>query len=87
MIPAQKRARLKPYDKMLKQFRHREALDAALGMNDPIIVTSLIEELASRNALNSALGKQISQIFHSFLSMSSSHFSQNQERFYLGKRH
>lgn len=53
----QKRVRLKPYDKLLKSFEYREALDAALAGARPEVVSSLVEELAARSGLPAALGK------------------------------
>ena len=56
-VAKQKRVRLKPYDKLLKSFQYREALDAALAGARPEVVSSLVEELATRSGLPAALGK------------------------------
>lgn len=53
----QKRIQLKLYDKLLKSFQYREALDAALASARPEVVSSLVEELAARSGLPAALGK------------------------------
>lgn len=55
-VAKQKRVRLKPYDKLLKSFQYREALDAALAGSRPEVVSSLVEELATRSGLPAALG-------------------------------
>ncbi|GIL86712.1 hypothetical protein Vretimale_19807 [Volvox reticuliferus] len=51
----QRQARLQPYDKLLRRFRYREALDAALATRQPQVVVSLLEELAARGGLVAAL--------------------------------
>lgn len=56
VIAAQRTVRLKPYDRLLRQFRYREALDAALETKEAPVVASVIEELAARSGLNAALG-------------------------------
>lgn len=52
----QKRIQLKSYDKLLKGFQYREALDAAVSSGRPEIISSLVEELATRSGLPAALG-------------------------------
>ncbi len=53
----QKRIQLKAYDKLLKSFQYREALDAAISTDRPEIVSSIVEELAARSGLPAALGE------------------------------
>ena len=55
-MAASKKANLQVFDKQLKQFQFRDALDTSLEMGSPLIVSNLLEELACRNALDSALG-------------------------------
>ena len=55
-VAKQKRIQLKPYDKLLKSFQYREALDAAVATGRPEIISSLVEELATRSGLPAALG-------------------------------
>ena len=55
-VSKQKRVQLKQYDKLLKSFQYREALDAAVATGRPQIVSSLVEELAARSGLPAALG-------------------------------
>lgn len=47
---------LASYDRYLRRFRYREALDAALETNRAEIVSAVVEELVSRGALGPALG-------------------------------
>lgn len=54
--PASKALQL--YDKRLRTFQFRDALDAALQTADPYVVAVLLEELACRRALRAGLGKQ-----------------------------
>jgi len=56
IVAARRRARLQPYDALLKQFRHREALTAALGTGRADVVSSVVGELSARGALPQALG-------------------------------
>ncbi|GLC39732.1 hypothetical protein PLESTM_000933800 [Pleodorina starrii] len=51
-----RQAKLQPYDKMLRQFRYRDALDSALSSRQPEVVASVLEELAARGGLGGALG-------------------------------
>ncbi|DBA71319.1 hypothetical protein WJX79_008210 [Trebouxia sp. C0005] len=55
-VSQQKRIQLKAYDKLLKSFQYREALDAAISTDRPEIVSSIVEELAARSGLPAALG-------------------------------
>ena len=54
-VLARRRARLAPYDKHLRRFRHGEALDAALATGRPEVVAAVLEELAARGAVESAV--------------------------------
>ena len=65
-VAAMKQANLQGFDKQLKQFQFRDALDTSLEMGSPLIVSNLLEELACRNALDSALGAQIALACHSW---------------------
>ena len=56
-VSQQKRIQLKAYDKLLKSFQYREALDAAISTDRPEIVSSIVEELAARSGLPAALGE------------------------------
>jgi hypothetical protein len=47
--------KMKKYDTYLKKFRYGEALKHALTTNDTQIIISMIEELAYRNGLNTAI--------------------------------
>lgn len=62
-----RRHRLKAYDTMLKVFQYRKALDAALSSNDPIIVTSMLEELVARQALQIAVSGRDEEALESLL--------------------
>ncbi|KAL3158240.1 hypothetical protein ABBQ38_010492 [Trebouxia sp. C0009 RCD-2024] len=55
-VAKRKRIQLKAYDKLLKSFQYREALDAALAGGRPEVITSLVQELAIRSGLPAALG-------------------------------
>lgn len=46
---------LQSYDRMLKQFKYRAALDAALETTNPAVVVSLLRELMHRGGLQIAL--------------------------------
>ena len=56
-INVQKKVKLKTYDKLLKTFQYKNALDNSLEYSekDPIIVVSMLEELNRRNALSIAI--------------------------------
>lgn len=51
-----RRKKLAAHDAMLKRFEYGAALDAALLSNDPVLVTSVLEELAARDGLHKSLG-------------------------------
>ena len=55
LVEVRRKKRLQPYDKLLKQFNHRGALDAVLATRHPAVVASMLEELVARGALNTAL--------------------------------
>ena len=55
-VEARRRARLAPYDRYLRRFQYRAALDAAVAARQPGAVDALLEELAARGALDAALG-------------------------------
>jgi len=56
VVAARRKAKLQQYDRLLKQFRHRDALSAALTTGRPDVVASVLEELSARSALGQALG-------------------------------
>lgn len=53
-----RRAKLAPYDLLLKSFRYHAALDAALATNKAAIVVAMLDELINRNALLIALANR-----------------------------
>lgn len=55
VVLARRRARVAPFDAALRRFRHRDALDAALGTGQPAVVAAVLDALAQRGALLSAL--------------------------------
>lgn len=56
VVLKQRRARLQPYDRMLRRFQHRDALDAALETRNPDTVDAVLAVLAQRGAFDSAIG-------------------------------
>ncbi|KAJ3179051.1 snoRNA-binding rRNA-processing protein [Gaertneriomyces sp. JEL0708] len=55
-VEAKRRRQLAAYDKLMRQFRYGDALDAVLsGSHRPIIIVSLLEELHRRQGLRIAL--------------------------------
>jgi U3 small nucleolar RNA-associated protein 15 len=55
VVAKKKKAALGQYDRLLRKFRYREALDAALATRRPEIVATVVEELAARGGLRAAL--------------------------------
>lgn len=56
VVKMSRKPKLRPYDRMLKQFKHHEALDLVFqGGHQPVIVISLLQELIRRSALHLAL--------------------------------
>lgn len=56
MVESKRKARLQPYDKLLKSFQYSNALDAVLeGPPRPVLIVSMIEELIHRDGLHAAL--------------------------------
>lgn len=55
-VALRRKANLQAYDRLLRRFRHREALDAALDTRRPEIVAAVLDELTARSALTGALG-------------------------------
>ena len=53
---AQRRVKLAAFDRQLRKFRYKEALDSALDPGQPETVASVLQELAARAGLNAALG-------------------------------
>lgn len=60
--------RLANYDKALRKFEYKLALDAALETRSPIVVASMIEELQIRNGLSKALANRQESSLEPFLS-------------------
>lgn len=54
-IKANKKQKLKSYDKLLKAFKYHEALDAVLETRNPTLVVAMLEELINRDGLYVAL--------------------------------
>ena len=54
-VEIKKKKKLQKYDKLLKQFHHRGALDAALATRQPAVVASMLSELVARGTLSIAL--------------------------------
>ena len=55
VVASQRRAKLRPFDTLLKQFKYADALDAALRTARADVVASVLEELAMRSGLGAAL--------------------------------
>ena len=55
-VRAQRRAKLAAFDRLLRKFQYRDALDAALATGKPEVVASVLQELTTRSGLNAALG-------------------------------
>ena len=55
VVSARHRTRLAPFDAALRRFKHRDALDAALATRAPAVVAAVLDALAQRGALLSAL--------------------------------
>lgn len=55
-VEAPRKVKLRSYEALLRRFRYGDALDAALETHNPIIVVSMLEELANRNGLLRAVG-------------------------------
>ncbi|QDZ25851.1 U3 small nucleolar RNA-associated protein Utp15 [Chloropicon primus] len=56
-----KKVNLKPFDKSLKKFRYREALDQSLQTRDPSIVLAVLEQLCAQGGDGHALQSALSQ--------------------------
>eukprot|EP00891_Asterochloris_glomerata_P002672 jgi/Astpho2/2672/fgenesh1_pm.00049_%23_14_t len=54
--PKRRPINLKPYDRHLRKFEYREALDATLQRGRPEIVVALCDELVQRGGLEAAVG-------------------------------
>eukprot|EP00731_Ephydatia_muelleri_P016638 Em0009g1062a len=55
VVAVQKKQHLQPYEKLLKRFKYRKALGAALLAKESIVAYSLLQELARRDGLNIAV--------------------------------
>ena len=55
VVPLFRHQRIAPYDKALRKFDYKGALDASLETRTPMIVASMLEELLLRNGLTRAL--------------------------------
>lgn len=58
VVQARRRAGLREFDSLLKQFRYADALNAALQTGRADVVVTVIEELAARSGLAAAMGKR-----------------------------
>ena len=58
VISAYERKQLASFDRMLKKFRHSEALDVAFETKNPQIIVVMLEELHRRGALKQALSSR-----------------------------
>ena len=56
VVERQRRAGLAPYDRLLRRFRHAEALDAALGSGSAAAADAVAGALEARGALAEAVG-------------------------------
>lgn len=57
-VEIEKKQALRPYDVYLKKFQYGKALDAALKNGQPLIVTSVLDELVQRAGLKIALSNR-----------------------------
>ena len=55
---SRKKVNLQKFEKYLKKFQYKNALDAALEKNDPDIIVSLFEEFIQRSSLEIALSNR-----------------------------
>jgi U3 small nucleolar RNA-associated protein 15 len=55
VVEREQRKRLTTYDKFLRHFRYKQALDAALETNNTVVIYSLLDELVHRKGLFIAL--------------------------------
>ncbi|KAI8892322.1 WD40-repeat-containing domain protein, partial [Globomyces pollinis-pini] len=58
VVQSDRLPRLAVYDKLLKEFRYSDALDAAIESSNPIVVISMCEELMHRDGIRIALGNR-----------------------------
>ena len=75
-VTCQRRVHLAQYDRFLRRFRYRDALDAALDTRKPEVVIALLTELSQRNGLRIALSgrsEEKLQPLLSFLAAYSAH--------------
>mmetsp|Transcript_38583 Transcript_38583/g.109118 ORF Transcript_38583/g.109118 Transcript_38583/m.109118 type:complete len:511 (-) Transcript_38583:107-1639(-) len=56
VIARRRKAKLAPFDRLLRRFHYRDALDTALATKRPEVVATVLEELAQRGGVKSALG-------------------------------
>jgi len=56
VVHKERRAKLQQYDRLLRKFRHREALDAALETGNPVTVDAVLTAVSQRGALDAAVG-------------------------------
>jgi U3 small nucleolar RNA-associated protein 15 len=57
-IETERSAKLRAYEKYLKKFHYRKALDAALLTKNPLIVMTVLDELCRRSGLMTAISKR-----------------------------
>ena len=56
VVDVRKKPKLRPHDLLMKRFKYGQALDAALLTKEPVVVVSVLQELAQRGVLEVALG-------------------------------
>ncbi|XP_064390591.1 U3 small nucleolar RNA-associated protein 15 homolog [Halichondria panicea] len=78
VVAAPKRKKLQPYDKFLKKFQYKNALDAVLkhrGQGKTVMVYSLLQELVRRDGLTIALSGRNEEELYSILKYLSRHMT------------
>lgn len=76
-VEIQRKKRLLPFDKALRQFRYGEALDEALSTKIPLIVSAVLEELSKRwSGLEIALSNRDEVTLEPILSFCARYISQ-----------
>lgn len=55
VVSQSKKPKLRDYEELFRKFKHSEAMGKALRTNDPSVVSTVLEELNRRDALNSTI--------------------------------
>ncbi|KAJ1621833.1 WD40-repeat-containing domain protein [Pavlovales sp. CCMP2436] len=58
VVSARRKTQFAPYDRSLRKFRYKEALDEALKSHEPAIVAAVVEDLVQRGGLRAALASR-----------------------------